>query len=112
MEEEIQEIVEILKTYQPEYITKLLKKLRQSSKSRFRSITRKYIKEQGIKFEICADCGCNGYIEIHHLNYTNPYIISPLCKTCHGAQHRKQNKEIWFVNLKTGEWFYDRFRVH
>lgn len=108
---EIEEFITLLKAHTPEYRKKLLKKMKSSYKSRFRNITRKYIKEHNIKLEICANCGCGWYIEIHHLNYENPYLVSPLCKTCHGEQHRLNNEEIPYINLQTGEWFYDKFRI-
>ena len=111
--EEIEEFIDLLKKHTPEYRKKLLKKLRNSYKSSYRNITRKYIKENNIKLDMCVSCGCSYYgVEIHHLNYENPYLVSPLCKSCHGEQHRIKNEEIPYINLLTGEWFYDRFRVH
>ena len=103
-----EDFIELLKYCTPEY----KRKIKNVCKGNFRNITRRYMREHNIKLDMCANCGCSYYkVEIHHLNYRNPYLVSPLCKTCHGEQHQLNNKEIPYINLQTGEWFYDKYRI-
>ena len=34
----------------------------------------------------CADCG-GGPVEMHHLDYRDPFRVVPLCRRCHSRRH-------------------------
>lgn len=97
---EMREFIFYLERYTEKHRKQLLKKYRNSYKNRIRNLTREYIKEHNIEFKTCSCCGCEGYIEYHHQNYEKPLLISPLCKRCHGLQHRKKHIEVQFYDLK------------
>ena len=99
-EEEKQKFMLYLENLTPKYRKRLLAKLQANYKSNVRNKTKKYMKEHNIKFDKCIVCGENFYIEIHHIDYTKPYIISPLCIKCHRNQHGKNPKKIKIINLE------------
>ena len=84
-----------------EYRKRLLKKLKANYKSNVRGKTKKYMKEHNIIFNECSMCGEKYYIEIHHIDYEKPYIVSPLCIKCHRKQHSKRkDNNIPVVDLE------------
>lgn len=40
----------------------------------------------------CSMCSCECRPDGHHRNYHEPFNVMWLCKTCHGAQHRLENR--------------------
>lgn len=99
-EEEKQKFLFYLENLTPKYRKRLLLKLNNNYKSNIRNKTKKYMKEHNITFNKCIMCGEDFYIEIHHIDYSKPYIISPLCMKCHRNQHSKNPKKIKIINLE------------
>ena len=102
-DEEKKKFLLYLENLTPEYRKRLLKKLYVSYKNNVRSKTKKYMKDHNISFNKCIMCGEDFYIEIHHIDYTKPYIISPLCMKCHRNQHSKNPRKIKIINLENME---------
>lgn len=40
--------------------------------------------------DTCSPCGGPGPIEFHHPDYSQPEVVQPLCRKCHGATRRKE----------------------
>ena len=99
-EDEKEKFILYLENLTPRYRKSLLAKLHRNYKSNVRNKTKKYMKEHNINFDKCIMCGNDSYIEIHHIDYTKPYIVSPLCMKCHRNQHSKNPKSIRIINLK------------
>lgn len=99
-EEERQKFILYLESLTPKYRKNLLARLQNNYKSNVRNKTKKYMKEHNISFDKCIMCGEDFYIEIHHIDYEKPYIISPLCMKCHRNQHSKNPKTIKIINLE------------
>ena len=98
--EEKRQFLIYLENLTPAYRKRLLKRLQSNYKSNVRNKTKKYMTEHNINFDKCIMCEENSYIEIHHIDYSKPYIISPLCMKCHRNQHSKKPKEIKIINLE------------
>lgn len=45
-----------------------------------------------ISTQLCATCGVQAQ-DYHHSDYTKPYEVTPLCKSCHRKWHQ-ENKPI------------------
>ena len=99
-EEEKKNFILYLENLTPKYRKNLLSKLQRNYKSNIRNKTKKFMKEHNISFNKCIMCGEDFYIEIHHIDYTKPYIISPLCIKCHRNQHSNNPKKIKTINLE------------
>lgn len=99
-DEEKRKFLTYLENLTPAYRKRLLNRLQKNYKSNVRNKTKKYMKEHNIKFNQCIMCGEESYIEIHHINYSEPYIVSPLCIRCHRKQHSKSPEKIKIINLE------------
>lgn len=99
-QEEKDEFLHYLEALTPEYRYKLLQRMRRNFKSGVRHKTKKFMEEHNIEFNECAMCGDKTYIEIHHIDYDKPYIVSPLCMKCHRRQHSKDKRKIIIINLE------------
>ena len=46
-----------------------------------------------VRPSICSECGGSPapgmYIDAHHSDYSKPYDVDWLCRSCHGKRHRK-----------------------
>lgn len=49
------------------------------------------------KAEICEECGSTSNVDWHHLDYSKPLKVIPLCKTCHGMRGRYQKPYFYPV---------------
>lgn len=99
-EKEKQKFIYLLEQYTPKHRKKLMQKMQMSFKNKVRAITRKFVKEHNIEINKCSNCGNDYYIEFHHKDYEHPYIVAPLCKTCHGLQHSNNPPQIKFIDLE------------
>jgi len=45
--------------------------------------------------ENCSNCGYNFSIIGHHCDYSKPYIVIWLCRSCHDAWHFKPEKWLY-----------------
>lgn len=85
--------------YTPKEQKNIIRKFEQHYKNQTRSKTKKFIKEHKINFKKCLLCEREVCLQIHHVDYENPYLIVPLCLECHGKQHSKNKVEIKPINL-------------
>lgn len=99
-QEEKDEFIHYIEALTPEYREKLLKRMRRNFKSGVRNKTKKFMEENNIVFDECIMCGSKNCIEIHHIDYDKPFIISPLCFKCHRKQHSKNKTQIIIINLE------------
>lgn len=58
-------------------------------RARVRRKTRRAV-ESGklLRSDTCLACGERGSIQAHHTDYSRPYDVEWLCRTCHMARHR------------------------
>lgn len=80
---------------------KYIKKIERLYKQNVRQKTKKYMLDNNISFNKCCLCGNDFFIEIHHLDYNNPYLVLPLCIKCHRKQHKKKTYEIKGIDLRS-----------
>ena len=99
-ESEKEKFLLYLENLTPAYRKRLLLRLQNNYKSNVRNKTKKFMEENNISFDRCIMCGEDSYIEIHHIDYSKPYIVSPLCIKCHRNQHSKNPKQIKIMNLE------------
>ncbi len=79
--------------------------LKKSYKNYIRKYPEKYIAHQIIHSEIikgnleninkvkCSKCGKQA-INYHHPDYSKPYLVIPLCKSCHNLVHEELTQKI------------------
>lgn len=53
---------------------------------------RKYALRAGIKLKFCCNCSSSENVDMHHYDYSNPFLFIPLCKKCHGKLHSEERK--------------------
>ena len=63
-------------------------------KMKIRRATKQAIKVGKIVPTPCKDCGSSDNIEIHHLNYTDPFAVEFLCEICHRKRHGAKRPNV------------------
>lgn len=100
MTEEEKRLVFLFNKYGEKQKKKIMKRFEVHYKTQTRHITKKYMKENNISFTKCEVCGKDTYIEIHHTDYENPYLIIPLCLDCHMRQHSKKALNLAAIDIR------------
>lgn len=106
MNKKQEELIFLFNKYTEKQQINILRRFKQHYKNQTRSRTRKYLKEKSITFTKCLCCRQEDTIEIHHVDYENPYLIIPLCFKCHKRQHSKEKQNLVPINLL--EYVYER----
>lgn len=46
-----------------------------------------------VRPDACEHCGAEGHVEGHHHDYSKPFDVEWLCRTCHAAHHSAEREE-------------------
>lgn len=75
-----------------------------NEKDKTRWITIRFIERHCNIEKTCQVCGEED-AQIHHIDYTNPYLINLLCKQCHIKLHKNEIAQQAIINIKNAPYY-------